>query len=486
MDRIVVYSLIILLTPVIANSYPEGWSDDVLLTPETSGYRFDPDISVDSYNNVWVVWDSNFWGSGYVYYSKWDSLGNCIISGTPLPDSTQSSHGQTKIVVDNSDNVHIQWTEPSPIGPGIGYTKLDNSGSILVNPHLALPGYGTGTDLRHEIAIDKQSNINVVWVEVPSGVRQISYTKLDSLGDTLIARIQVSPITFSSFASGIGVDSFGNVHMAYRTDTTGTSDRLTYSKLDEDGNMLIDNKTLGFGYRPTIICDRNQNVHMVYGHHISTGNCIDYLKLDQAGNFLVLPKTISIHDNNNYVHMAMDSTQYLHVVWHLENPMGIMYTKLDTMGDYVISPMMVVYQPYAVWPAHPRVAVDRSNRLHLTWVDQRFGHSDIFYKRGENETGISEIQRLRVEKSPRISVFPSPFSGMTKISFELSRSTINIRFEIFDIAGRVVKDFISPKPKGFVYWDGTDNVGDRLPAGVYFLRISSREGGTAVPIVWLR
>ena len=481
-----IITLFLLLIFNILHSYPEGWSDDILLTPETPGYRLDPDVSVDSYNNVWVVWDSNFWGSGYVYYSKRDSLGTCIIPETQLPDPMQNSHGQTKIVVDNSDNVHIQWTEPSPIGPGIGYAKLDNSGSILVNPHLALAGYGSGTDFRHEITMNRYGDINIVWVESPSGVRLISYTKLDSLGDTLIGRIQVSPPSISSMAAGIGVDSFCNVHIAYRSDTAGTSDRLTYSKLDQYGNVLIPTSVLGLGYRPTIICDRDQNVHMVYGHHTGTGNCIDYLKLDQAGNFIVSPTTISIHENNNYVHMAMDSLQYLHVVWHLESPMGVMYAKLDTLGNYVISPTMIVYQPYAVWPAHPRVAVDRSNRLHLTWVDQRFGHSDIFYKRGENETGMQELEGLRVEQQGGIFVSPNPFSRMTKISFKLPQNTGSIRLEIFDITGRIVGEFTPTEPEDFIYWDGTDEVGDHLPAGVYFLRVSSQEKAPAIPIVLVK
>jgi hypothetical protein len=83
-------------------SYPPGWSDDILLTPETSGYRNEPDVSVDSYNNVWVIWDSVFWGDGYIYYTKRDSLGNCIISETALPDPMHSCGGHAKVVLDNS------------------------------------------------------------------------------------------------------------------------------------------------------------------------------------------------------------------------------------------------------------------------------------------------------------------------------------------------------------------------------------------------
>jgi hypothetical protein len=475
------------------HSYPEGWSDDVLLTPETPGYRLDPDVSVDSYNNVWVVWDSNFWGSGYVYYSKRDSLGNCIIPETMLPDPAHTSGGHPKVVVDNSYNVHIQWTEPSPTGKGIGYAKLDNSGAIIVNPHLAMPGHGGGSSCnRHEIAIDKHKNINVVWDESPLETNQISYTKLDSLGDTIISKVRVSPVGLYSIWPGIGVDSFGNVHMAYRTDTAGTSDRLTYSKLDSNGNVLIPHRILGFGGIPVIIADRSQNMHMIYADPTGPGISIKYLKLDQQGNFLVSPQTISIHQDNSYPHMAIDSLQYLHAVWDTEigTIFPIMYAKLDTLGNFIIPPMQVVYPPHTVrGGGAPRISVDSSNRLHLVWVDDRlypFVSTDIYYKRGENETGVMETGGMDTEEELRFSISPNPFSKKTRISFAFAQNARSLKFEIFDITGRVVKEFNPAESEGSICWDGTNNAGDRLSAGVYFIHVSSQEGKSALPIILLK
>jgi hypothetical protein len=227
---LMVVIVLLLFSFLLLNAYPPGWSGDILLTPETDGYRDEPDISVDSYNNVWVVWDSVFLGNGYVYYSKRDSLGNCIIPETELPDPQSSCVGNARVVVDRSDNIHIEWTEPSPTGLGIGYAKLDTGGTIIVSPKLAMPGYGGGGNHRYDIALDKNGNINVAWVEKPLETFQISYTKLDSMGDTLISRIRVSPVGLCSIWPGIGVDSLGNIHLGYRTDTTGVSDRFTYWK----------------------------------------------------------------------------------------------------------------------------------------------------------------------------------------------------------------------------------------------------------------
>ncbi|MBA7714582.1 hypothetical protein ES703_123608 [subsurface metagenome] len=229
---------------------------------------------------------------------------------------------------------------------------------------------------------------------------------------------------------------------------------------------------------------------MVYPHPTGSGWSIEYLKLNNNGSILISPKTISIHEHNMSPHMAMDSLQYLHVVWHLEDPQGIMYTKLDTLGNFVISPIIVVYPPDAVWPAHPRIAVDYSNRLHLVWKDQRFNpgvSTDIFYKRGEN-VGIEETAQLKAANLPWISVFPNPFSKATKISFGKEQGAKSIGLKIYDASGRLVRQFDYPtiRQSDHIIWIGTDDIGNSLPAGVYFIHISHQQEFRSIPVVLLK
>jgi hypothetical protein len=181
-----------------------------------------------------------------------------------------------------------------------------------------------------------------------------------------------------------------------------------------------------------MIADQSQNIHMVYGDHTGPGISIEYLKLDQDANILVGPITLSIYENNARPHMAMDSLQYLHVVWDTESAgaFPIMYTKLDTLGNFVIPPMQVVYPPYTPGGGMARIAVDRSNKLHLVWVDGRLNpgvSTDIFYKRGENENTVEETAQLKTASLPNISVFPNPFSKLIKISFENVQSEHRVK-----------------------------------------------------------
>ncbi|MBA7647839.1 hypothetical protein ES703_55618 [subsurface metagenome] len=479
----------------LLHAYPDGWSDDILLTPEDMKQRSNPDLDVDGYNNIWAVWDSATWVSGTaeILYSKRDSLGDCLITETDVSNNPSFSL-LPRVVVDTSNNVHFIWRDQTPQGMGLWHARLANDGSVIVPSHLAVNGAG-GLGISIEIALDKYQHINSAWAESPFGYNQMSYTKLDTLGNPIIEKIRVSPEGLDAYWVGIGVDSMANNHLACRTDSGGITNRLTYSKLDKDGNILISNKVLATGGNNSIVSDKNQNIHIVYTNPAGPGNRIDYLKLDQNGNILIGPKTISspqIH-SNTYAHMAIDSLQYLHVVWQgdsLAVVVYIMYCKLDTLGNYVIPPMKIVYPPHTPGGGMPRIAVDHSNRLHVVWVDGRLNPgvtTDIFYKRGENETGVKEIERSKSSILPRISVSPNPFFNETKITFLLPKELKKCRIEIFDIIGRKVKEFILDKLEGFITWQGTDNDGNYLPAGVYFIQFSTNIKDTpSIPIILLR
>ncbi|MCK4252379.1 hypothetical protein KAX97_13100, partial [candidate division WOR-3 bacterium] len=438
MNKLLISLLILFLASSIIYSYPEGWSDDILLTPEDDRSRGHADVDVDQYNNVWVVWDSGvpMVGTGEVLYTKRDSLGSCLI-----PETNVSNHPAVcvapRIAIDPSNNAQIIWRGASPSGGGVWHAKLANDGSFIVPSHIAIDGFGA-CDYMPQMELNKYNEICIIWDEPAVRYPQMTFSKLDSLGNPLIERISVSLPGVCTCYPGIGIDSMANVHTGFRSDS-GIADRLTYTKLDKNGKIIISNKFFGTGLLPTIIADHSQNIHIVYGDPTGPGNSIKYLKLDQEANILVGPITLSIYENNNHPHMAMDSLQYLHVVWHLEDPQGIMYTKLDTLGNFVISPIIVVYPPDAVWPAQPRIAVDYSNRLHLVWKDQRLGSEDIFYKRGENENMVEETAQLKAPNLPKISVFPNPFSKLIKISFGKAQGAKSTGLKIYDATGRVVR-----------------------------------------------
>jgi hypothetical protein len=500
MAKILKYFILWCLLPttyyLLCYAYPPGWSDDILLTPEDNKNRGQCDLDVDGLNNVWAVWDSATWiaGTAEVLFTKRDSLGGCTIPETPVSNNPTFSTGP-RLAIDTSNNAQFIWRDWSPQGDGVWHAKLANDGSTLVSSHLAVSGAGGGeSTLLPEMVINKHNELYIIWDESPSGYNQMNFTKLNSLGNPIIGKIRVSLPGVYAYWPGIGVDSFANAHMAYRSDS-GVSDRLTYSKLDRNGNVLISNIFLGIGCSPTLIADRSQFIHVVYPDPAGPGTRVKYLKLDQSGNIVIGPIILSVHESNYTPHMAMDSLQYLHVVWAFisGDSSGLMYTKIDTLGSVAISPMVVVAPPYCVYPFDPRIAVGPNNRLHLVWKDQRLNAEDIFYKRGENEPGIEETNQSLALKPLDITVTPNPFRHGTKIRYSILDTrymTCKNVLEIYDASGRFVKGFdiesSTEHQESAVLWDGKDFLGHSLPDGIYFLRLSVGDYNTTEKLLLIR
>lgn len=73
---------------------------------------------------------------------------------------------------------------------------------------------------------------------------------------------------------------------------------------------------------------------------------------------------------------------------------------------------------------------------------------------------------------------PNPFSETTQLAFELGADGQNqpIKITVYDILGRAVRTVISGRfsaGKHTVNWDGRNERGQRVPAGVYFYVLQS-------------
>lgn len=83
--------------------------------------------------------------------------------------------------------------------------------------------------------------------------------------------------------------------------------------------------------------------------------------------------------------------------------------------------------------------------------------------------------------SLEVNVQPNPFRRSTRISLRVAgvsrsmRRQQNLLMNIYDVSGRTVKSFSLEDitlPESFdVSWDGKDNLGNLLPAGIYVLRL---------------
>ena len=114
--------------------------------------------------------------------------------------------------------------------------------------------------------------------------------------------------------------------------------------------------------------------------------------------------------------------------------------------------------------------------------------------------GINENESQIAHSTFQLQIHPNPFRQVTEIRIQMqarpaSRSEAgdvrcnpstslgtgkqDISLKIYDVSGRIVKVFNLTSdlllPASVISWDGTNDSGQRLPAGVYIIRVYSRD-----------
>jgi hypothetical protein len=158
-----------------------------------------------------------------------------------------------------------------------------------------------------------------------------------------------------------------------------------------------------------------------------------------------------------------------------------MYAKLDTVGDFIVTPYEIVGDPYVQYATYPRIAVDYRNRLHVIWTDTRSGVAeDIYYKYTTGEIGIKDESRKKTTRLSLLKIYPNPFRNTIRIAAGENLKLGSQFLNIYDITGRLVKRFdLRSNSSGQLlefYWDGKDDEDNSLPSGIYFVQVKSRGG----------
>jgi len=69
-----------------------------------------------------------------------------------------------------------------------------------------------------------------------------------------------------------------------------------------------------------------------------------------------------------------------------------------------------------------------------------------------------------------LSAYPNPFNSTTNISIDGDLESLS-EIAIYDITGRRIKSF---SPASLITWDGTDNRGEPVSSGIYFVKATAQ------------
>ncbi|MCK4352915.1 T9SS type A sorting domain-containing protein [candidate division WOR-3 bacterium] len=94
--------------------------------------------------------------------------------------------------------------------------------------------------------------------------------------------------------------------------------------------------------------------------------------------------------------------------------------------------------------------------------------------------GVEETEDRRQETEVRLyEAYPNPFSKETVIRYSLPVESERVSLGIYDLSGRLIRSLVdgpinhlTNQPFNQVVWDGGDELGKKVPSGIYFYKLT--------------
>jgi len=115
----------------------------------------------------------------------------------------------------------------------------------------------------------------------------------------------------------------------------------------------------------------------------------------------------------------------------------------------------------------------------------------VTYHATRSVTATTTPKSGKVEQFTVLDAYPNPFNPSTTISYDLplvERNTTTT-VQIYDLTGKLVKTLLNAEqPSGWhsVVWNGTDQVGKQVPAGVYLSKVSFGSETKTIKVMLLK
>jgi flagellar hook assembly protein FlgD len=135
------------------------------------------------------------------------------------------------------------------------------------------------------------------------------------------------------------------------------------------------------------------------------------------------------------------------------------------------------------------IDLDNNDEPHMAYFCESYFGRGIKYAKG-TFVGIEETSNKMPESRYELEVYPNPFSKLTNIKIQAPSSKSQVTMSIYDVSGRLIRDFLLPTAYSIVptviSWDGRDYSGHRVPEGIYFIRLSCDSISIIKKVILLR
>ncbi len=339
-------------------SFPDVISDGYDNKYWNDAWSGDPDIAIDSSNNIHVVWadyTDGIWGTDieimYAKYSTGIGWSNVTVISDGYNDFYWNDDSSLKpsITIDNNDKIHVVWVDNTDGVWGNDWEIMYASYTISTgwsNATVISDGYNGiywNDDSSNNPAISSDNNgkLHVVWEDQTDGIwgtdpeiMYTSYSTATGWANASVISDGHNNIYWNddlSFHPDIGVDSSNDLHVVWEDHTIGTwgtDPEIMYTKYSSASGwstpvVAVDNS--GDCTEPSITIDPSDNIHVAWEDDTpgdwGTDSEIWYVFYTEAGgwsNSTVISDGYNNifwnNDDSNHVSIVAD-TKRVYAVW---------------------------------------------------------------------------------------------------------------------------------------------------------------------------
>lgn len=204
--------------------------------------------------------------------------------------------------------------------------------------------------------------------------------------------------------------------------------------------------------------------------------------------------SVSWHTESTGTTMGWSGIRIILDIDSLDNP-HIVYLPDPTIGHPCYS-----YKKDGVWhncgwiepdlyshtvDVHISFDLDENDQPHVLYPCE-WSNRYLKYAKGTID-GVEEMDGIQVPRALRLDICPNPFKKTTQIRYVIAEGS-KADIVIYDTSGRLVKrlSHVDARYSDQISWDGCNDYGTPVPAGVYFVHLDTGDHSEIGKVVLLR
>lgn len=419
------------------------WAANGLGVCTVSGEQANPVLVADGVGGVIVVWeDSRAVPAIYAQRLLADGSRRWSAGGVRLAPLVTVPQFEPRAAGDGARGAIVAWTQTTASGLDVVAQHVNDVGELYWgNTGLALCG-SAGNQFHARVAADGVGGAVYAWEDHRTGVGQIHAQRSDHWGNLWWGPdgVAAAPTTDEQFDPALAAGGPGAAVLAWHDQRGATSD-IWAQRINSLGA-----RAWGAAGFPVCLAPGEQQFASVAA--------------DGSGGALI----------------AWEDYRAGSDVW-AQRVSGAGVGLWPQDGAPVTTAPGSQYQP---------VIVSETDSIGvLVWVDQRSGGSDLYAQRVPAAITLGAPQAVASRVALQVSPHPARASGSVRFTLASPGAA---RLELFDAAGRRLRVLADGDLVAGAHerrWDGRDAAGRFVRAGVYVVRLSTRDGTRAARWVWL-